>query len=70
MGKAGSTHIGIGASEFIYSASFSTEIDKQDYDLQAIIYTSSLDPASEFYNKVGKKAINIVRVYYKTPSVS
>jgi hypothetical protein len=69
MGKANSTHIGVGASDTIYSASFTTQIDKQDYDLQGIIYTASLDPASDFYNQVGDRAINVIRVYYKTPSV-
>ena len=69
MGKANSAHVGIGASQPIYSASFSTEINVQDYDLQSIIYTASLDASSEFFGKVGKRAINIIRVYYKTPSV-
>jgi hypothetical protein len=68
MGKANSTHIGVGSSATIFSASFTTQIDKQDYDLQDIIYSSSLDVSSDFYNKIGDRALNIIRVYYKTPS--
>ena len=60
----------VGGYENEYSASFDTVGDTQDYDLQDIIYSASVDSdnsAYPFYNKVGKKKITIRRVYYKTP---
>lgn len=66
-GKGMSSHAGIGANERIYSASFDLIRDQQDYDLQDLIYSSSIISSSPFYNKVGKKAITIQRVYYKSP---
>jgi hypothetical protein len=42
IGRGASMHAGVGASQRIYSASFALETDKQDYDLQAIIYSASL----------------------------
>lgn len=65
-------HAGVGASQTIYSASFATVPRKQDYDLQDIIYSASVGTANEdrdFYNKVGKNAVTIQRVYFKTPQV-
>ena len=67
VGKGMSSHAGIGANERIYSASFDLVQDKQDYDLQDLIYSASLNSSSPFYNKVGKNAITIQRVYYKSP---
>ena len=67
MGKGMSSHAGVGANETIYSASFDLIQDQQDYDLQDLIYSSSLNSNSEFYNQVGKKAIVVQRVYYKSP---
>jgi len=58
---------GIGGDRTIYSASFDTETDRQDYDLQTVISASSTDSSTPFYDKVGNKRINITRVYYKTP---
>ena len=58
---------GIGGDMPIYSASFSTVQSKQDYDLQTIIFSASLSADVPFYNEVGKKAISIRRVYFKTP---
>ena len=43
--------------------------DQQDYDLQAIIYSASLDTDSPFSGTVGKNAITIQKVYYRTPRV-
>ena len=65
-----STEVGIGGTQPIYSASFELVEDKQDYDLQAIIYSASIDGTdggSMFSGSVGKNRINIRRVYYKTP---
>jgi hypothetical protein len=65
-----STEVGIGGTQPIYSASFELNQDQQDYDLQAIIYSASIDGSSEgalFSGSVGKNRINIRRVYYKTP---
>jgi len=72
VGRGASLHAGVGASQTIYSASFATVPDQQDYDLQDIIYSASVGTANEgspFYNKVGKNAITIQRVYFKTPMV-
>ncbi len=69
VGKGLSTHTGVGSIDTIYSASFDVVKDQQDYDLQAIIYSASLGASSPFYNKVGKQAIDVIRVYYRTPSV-
>lgn len=65
-----STQAGIGGTEPIYSASFETSQDQQDYDLQEIIYSASIDSDNAdypYYNKVGRNKITIRRVYYKTP---
>ena len=59
--------MGVGASQAIYSASFSASRDVQDYDLQAIIYSASLTSSQPFYNKVGSGSVTIHNVYYKTP---
>lgn len=69
IGKGMSTHLGVGSIDTIYSASFQVVPEQQDYDLQAIIYSASLEAGSPFSNSVGKQAIDIVRVYYKTPAV-
>ena len=66
-GKGISSHAGVGANERIYSASFDLIADRQDYDLQDLIFSASQNSSSPFYNKVGKKAITIQRVYYKSP---
>lgn len=70
LGRGVSVHAGIGASQTIYSASFTPVSNQQDYDLQAIIYSASLEAGSTFENKVGKSAITIQKVYYKTPRAS
>ena len=68
VGRGVSLHAGVGASQTIFSASFDAVRDQQDYDLQAIIYSASLDAGTAFSNSVGKNAITIQRVYYKTPA--
>jgi hypothetical protein len=70
IAKGIGSEIGIGGDKNEYSASFTTDVDKQDYDLQSIIYSASVDSDNTgfpFYNKVGKNKINITQVYYKTP---
>lgn len=62
-----SSEAGAGGDRTIYSASFNTETNRQDYDLQTVISASSTDSSKPFYDKVGNKRINITRVYYKTP---
>ena len=70
VGRGASLHAGVGASQTLYSASFAAVRDQQDYDLQAIIYSASLDSDSLFYNKVGKNAVTIQKVYFKSPASS
>jgi hypothetical protein len=67
IGRGVGLHIGVGASQTIYSASFSASREVQDYDLQAIIYSASLTSSQPFYNKIGSSSITIQNVYYKTP---
>ena len=63
-----STEAGFGGTSPIYSASFTTSVDKQDYDLQQIVSSSAAtDSNALYYNKVGDNRINITKVYYKTP---
>lgn len=70
LGRGVSLHSKVGASQTIYSASFDVVKDQQDYDLQAIIYSASLESASPFKDLVGKNFITIQKVYYKTPQSS
>jgi hypothetical protein len=60
----------VGGQKAIYSASFDTVTNQQDYDLQNIVSASALDTdntAFPYYNKVGNKRIKIRQVYYVTP---
>jgi hypothetical protein len=70
VGRGASVHADVGASQTIYSASFDAVRSVQDYDLQKIIYSASLDTGSPFYGKVGKNAITVQNVYFKTPRAS
>ena len=67
VGRGMSSHAGIGSNETIYSASFDLIQDQQDYDLQKLIYSASLEAGSPFSSSVGKRAITVQRVYYKSP---
>jgi hypothetical protein len=68
VGRGAAMHAGVGASQRIYSASFSSSNDIQDYDLQEIIYhTSVTDSTVPYYQKVGNSSVTIQKVYYKTP---
>jgi hypothetical protein len=70
LSNAVSTEIGLGGTQPIYSASFVPQTDVQDYDLQTIIYSSSLNSDKDFYNKIQDKRILIKKVFYKTPGAS
>lgn len=61
------TEAGFGGDTRIYSASFSTTVDKQDYDLQTIISSSAVDGDFGSTNPIGGKRVNVTKVYYKTP---
>jgi len=66
-----STEALVGGTTPIYSASFNMTGGVQDYDLQDIIYSSSIDTDNSsygFYNKVGNKKITVRKVFYKTPA--
>jgi len=74
VGDATSTEVALGGQQAIYSASFDTKVGKQDYDLQNIIFSASVDSGnSEFlyYNKIGSanasKRITVRKVFHKTP---
>ena len=43
ISRGASLHVPIGASQRIYSASFDAVQNQQDYDLQAIIYSASIE---------------------------
>jgi hypothetical protein len=58
---------GLGGTVPVYSASFTPEQSKQDYDLQEIVSSSATSAGSPFYNKVGNNRIIIKRVFYKSP---
>ena len=62
MGDKFATEAGIGGTEPIYSASFDSVSEQQDYDLQAIV---EADPA--FSSLVGNKRIKIRKVFYISP---
>ena len=73
IGRGAGVHASIGASQEIFSASFEAEKDVQDYDLQAIIYSASINGTGDgalFTGSVGSSAITIQRVYYKTPQAT
>ena len=68
VGSTLATEGGFGGEVPIYSASFTTEVGKQDYNLQAIIEnTSTTDAGSSFYNAIGNNRVTIRKVFYKTP---
>ena len=73
-----SEEAGVGGNLPFYSASFARVAKQQDYDLQKLIYTASVDdtdPASgqgvDFSGLIntsaGNKKVSIRKVYYKTP---
>jgi hypothetical protein len=74
-GDAFALEAGIGFNSSIYSASIPIVEEVQDYDVQAIIQSASLnnyDPATggpvPFSGSIAGKKITIRRFYYKTPA--
>jgi hypothetical protein len=67
IADAFSTEATIGGSTAIYSASFNTVTNQQDYDLQSIVETLDAEGGYPFSGKVGEKRILIRQVYYMTP---
>ncbi len=67
LGESFGTEAMVGGQQTIYSASFDTVSNKQDYDLQQIVETAAADDSMPFYNKIDNKRIKIRQVYYVTP---
>jgi len=67
IGDGMATDAGFGGTTRIYSASFATTINVQDYDLQAVVETADADSDSEIFGKINNKKAYITRVWYKTP---
>lgn len=71
IADAFSEQMSYGGTQTVYSASFDVEVDVQDYDLQAILYTASLEPgcpwSGSFEDGPTRTRVNIKRVFYKTP---
>jgi hypothetical protein len=73
IGDAIATAGGYGGTTPIYSASFATQQNKQDYNLQSIVSGASatglddIGSAVSYSGKVGRKRIIITRVYYVSP---
>jgi len=60
----------VGGDKTHHSASVATVLGQQDYDLQELVYSASLDSDNSdesYYQKVGNRKVKITRVYYKTP---
>jgi len=66
-----SAELSMGGTQTVYSASFDVEIDKQDYDLQQILYSASLNAdcpwSGSFADGATNTLIRVKRVFYKTP---
>jgi hypothetical protein len=67
IGEAFATEAGVGGQQTIYSASFDTIADQQDYDLQNIVSASSVAGGVDFAGVVGNKRVKIRQVYYVSP---
>jgi hypothetical protein len=72
VGDKFSTEVGIGGTEQIYSASFASVTDQQDYDLQAIVSSSAADGGVDYAsladpNRTTTPRIKIRQVFYTTP---
>jgi hypothetical protein len=65
VGAGMSLAAGVGSNVTFYSASFTTEANKQDYDLQSIISSSAI--GSSYLPSIGNNRITIRKVYYKSP---
>jgi len=62
-----STESIVGGTERIYSASFTRESGRQDYDLQTIVSSSAAAGGQTFSGKIGNKRIKVRQVYYVSP---
>ena len=73
IGDGVSTMAGVGGTTRIYSASFTTVRNQQDYDLQTIVSAASdtgLDDSGgtvPYAGKIGDSRIIIDKVYYRSP---
>jgi len=73
IGDGVSTMAGVGGTTRIYSASFTTTKNKQDYDLQAIVEAASASgeddggTAVPYAGKIGDSRIIIDKVFYRSP---
>ena len=68
VGHGYATEAGIGGVTPIFSASFDTVQNQQDYDLQAIVSSSAAtDTSVPYYGLISGSRINVTKVYYKTP---
>ena len=73
IGDGLATMAGVGGTNTIYSASFTTTKNQQDYDLQTIISSSSASgvndngDAVDYAGKVTDKRVIIDKVYYRSP---
>jgi len=73
VGDGASTMAGLGGTTPIYSASFTTVKNQQDYNLQTIISSSSAsgvndnDETVPYAGKVTDKRVIIDKVYYRSP---
>jgi len=73
IGDGLSTMAGVGGTTSIYSASFTTTQNQQDYDLQTIISSSSASgvndngDAIDYAGKVTDKRIIVDKVFYRSP---
>ena len=73
VGDGLSTMAGQGGTTPFYSASFETESDKQDYNIQSILEAASTNGVDDggqpvsFAGKVGDNRVIIDKVFYKSP---
>jgi hypothetical protein len=73
IGDGASTMAGVGGTTRIYSASFTTVKNQQDYDLQAIVKAASdsgtddAGGAVPYSGKIGDSRIIIDKVFYRSP---
>lgn len=64
-----STEAGVGGFQTHYSASFKLVSNQQEYDLQAIVQSSSSLSTSAYYNKINNTKVLIREVFYKSKKV-
>ena len=67
VGDSFATEAGFGGTVPIYSASITTVNNQQDYDLQDVVYSASLEAGSPFSGSVGNNRIKIRKMYYISP---